>query len=76
MFCKEASTSATPLIGLEIYSHGLMEEANLEIDVLIVDLMKHQKVGLHWLKSQEQEKNSIGGLLADDQVVGISKSLI
>lgn len=56
--------------------HQPTREANLPDGTLSVSLLRHQKIALAWMLSKESPGLCIGGILADDQGLGKTVSMI
>ncbi|KAL2541270.1 SNF2 domain-containing protein/helicase domain-containing protein/zinc finger protein-related [Abeliophyllum distichum] len=56
--------------------HQPKTEANLPDGILTVSLLRHQKIALAWMLQKESSTNCLGGILADDQGLGKTVSMI
>ncbi|KZV41094.1 hypothetical protein F511_14070 [Dorcoceras hygrometricum] len=56
--------------------HQPKEEANLPDGILSVSLLRHQKIALAWMLKKESSGLCLGGILADDQGLGKTVSMI
>ncbi|CAA2960840.1 helicase-like transcription factor CHR28 [Olea europaea subsp. europaea] len=56
--------------------HQPKTEANVPDGILTVSLLRHQKIALAWMLQKESSTNCLGGILADDQGLGKTVSMI
>ncbi|CAA2995857.1 helicase-like transcription factor CHR28 [Olea europaea subsp. europaea] len=56
--------------------HQPKTEANVRDGILTVSLLRHQKIALAWMLQKESSTNCLGGILADDQGLGKTVSMI
>ncbi|CAI9768429.1 unnamed protein product [Fraxinus pennsylvanica] len=56
--------------------HQPKTEANVRDGTLTVSLLRHQKIALAWMLQKESSTNCLGGILADDQGLGKTVSMI